>query len=55
MLHVLLALINMSEVSCVIQSHPFDLANIVEEGLHGNILGLILRSIHEEGDRFYAA
>lgn len=54
MLHVLLPLINVGKMGCVVQSHPFNMLNVVEERLHCDILGLVLRSVDEKRGGFYA-
>lgn len=49
MLHVALPLVNMGEMSSIVQRDPFDLRNAVKEWLHGYVLSLILYPVDQEG------
>jgi hypothetical protein len=45
---VLLPLINVRKVRCIIEGNPLGLLDVVEEGLHCNILRFILRTIYKK-------
>lgn len=49
MLHVALPLVNMGEMSSIVQRDPFDLRNSVKEWLHGHVLSLVLYPVDQEG------
>jgi hypothetical protein len=46
--HVFLTLIDVRKMRCVINGNPLGLLDVVEEGLHCNILSFILRTIYQK-------
>lgn len=49
MLHILFSLVDVREMSSIVQFDPFDFLDLVKEWLHGHILRLIRCAIDQEG------